>query len=99
MAPSGVTRYVVTFRYQDTGLAAGLALNSAMTGAGFSTTLHDDEGHAHELGTNSYGIISAKSAAEIRAQALGVGEATLEKPPEVEVQTFDEYRQQNRFKS
>jgi len=30
---------------------------------------------------------------------LGVGEATLETTPEVEVQTFDEYRQQNRFKS
>lgn len=97
MSPSGVTRYVVTFRYQDKGLAAGLELNSAMTNAGFTTTLHDDEGHAHELGTNSFGIISAKSADEIRQQAIGIGEAALESEPEVEVQTFADFIQQNRI--
>lgn len=97
MTASDVTRYVVTFRYQDTGLAAGMALNSAMTGAGFTTTLHDDEGRAHELGTNSYGIVSAKSPEEIRAQAQSIGDVALEAPPEVDVQTFDDYRQQNRL--
>lgn len=97
MSPSGVTRYVVTFRYQDKGLAAGLELNSAMTNAGFTTTLHDDEGHAHELGTNSFGIISAKSADEIRQQAISIGEVALEGEPEVEVQTFADFIQQNRI--
>ena len=97
MSPSGITRYVVTFRYQDKGLAAGLELNSALINGGFSTTLHDDEGHTHELGTNSYGIVSAKSAEEIRQQALSIGEVALESEPEVEVQTFSEFIQQNRI--
>ncbi|MGD8106202.1 type V toxin-antitoxin system endoribonuclease antitoxin GhoS [Pantoea sp. FN0302] len=96
MSPSSVTRYVVTFRYQDKGLAAGLELNSAMANSGFSATLQDDEGHTHELGTNSYGIVSAKSADEIRQQAISLGEVALESEPEVEVQTFVDYIQQNR---
>lgn len=88
MSPSGITRYVVTFRYQDKGLAAGLELNSAMTNSGFTTTLQDDEGHTHELGSNSYGIVSAKSADEIRQQAASIGALALESEPTVEVQTF-----------
>lgn len=97
MNPSGITRYVVTFRYQDKGLAAGLELNSAMTNGGFTTTLHDDDGHTHELGTNSYGIVSNKSAEEIRAQALSIGEVALESEPQVDVQTLTDFLQQNRI--
>ncbi|GLR09481.1 hypothetical protein COO59_04665 [Mixta theicola] len=96
MSPSGVTRYVVTFRYEDKGLAAGLELNSAMTNGGFTTTLQDDDGHTHELGSNSYGIVSAKSAEEVRQQAASIGEVALDHEPEVDVQTFADFIQQNR---
>lgn len=95
MSPSALTRYVVTFRYADKGLAAGLELNSVMTNSGFTTTLHDDQGHTHELGTNSFGIISGKSAEEIRDQAAGIGETALEGRPEVDVQTLADFIQHN----
>ncbi|UQY45891.1 type V toxin-antitoxin system endoribonuclease antitoxin GhoS [Erwinia sp. PK3-005] len=96
MSPSGITRYVVTFRYQDKGLAAGLELNSAMTHSGFTTTLQDDDGHTHELGSNSYGIVSAKSAEEVHQQAASIGAVALESEPQVDVQTFADFIQQNR---
>lgn len=96
MSSSDITRYVVTFRYQDTGLAAGLELNSAMTNSGFTTTLQDDEGRTHELGTNSYGLVSAKNAEEVRQQAVSIGTLALESEPEVEVQRFADFLQQNR---
>lgn len=96
MSSSDITRYVVTFYYRDTGLAAGLELNSAMTNSGFTTTLQDDEGHTHELGTNSYGLVSAKSAEEVRQQAVSIGALALESEPKVEVQTFADFLRQNR---
>ena len=97
MSPSGVTRYVVTFRYQDTELTAGLELNSAITNSGFTTTLHDDEGHTYALGPHSYGIISAKSAEEIRQLAKSAGEVALESKPEVEIEDFAGFIEQNRL--
>lgn len=92
---SSVTQYVVTFRYHETGLANLLELNSTMLNAGFSTTLNDSEGHPHELGTNNFGIVSALSADELKAQAASVGELILGKQPEVEVQTLESFNKQD----
>jgi len=84
-------RYIVTFRYQESGLGDIQALNSAMVAAGFSTTLHDDQGKSHELGTNSFGLISALSPQDLQQQAVAAGESVLHQTPEVSVTTLDAF--------
>ncbi|WP_158782908.1 type V toxin-antitoxin system endoribonuclease antitoxin GhoS [Pantoea sp. BAV 3049] len=94
MSTAGVTQYVVTFRYQEEGLSDILELNSALTAGGFLTALSDKEGHPHELGTNSFGIVSAQEKEKIREQAESIGEMVLGVKPEVEVQSWDEFKQE-----
>lgn len=96
MSTSDITQYVVTFRFQEEGLTDILELNSAMTAGGFSTSLSDKEGHPHELGTNSFGIVSALGKEKIREQAEGVGEIALGQKPEVEVQTWEEFHRDSK---
>ncbi|KPA07779.1 type V toxin-antitoxin system endoribonuclease antitoxin GhoS [Pantoea agglomerans] len=86
-----LTRYIVTFHYQESGLSDILELTSAMTAAGFTTTMTDDDGHQHELGTNSYGIVSTLEAEDLRQQVTAAGESALGQEPEVTVTTFEEY--------
>lgn len=86
-----LTRYIVTFHYQESGLSDILELTSAMTAAGFTTTMTDDDDHPHELGTNSYGIVSTLEAEELRRQVTAAGESALGQEPEVTVTTFEEY--------
>lgn len=84
-------RYIVTFSYHEAGLGDIQTLNSAMVAAGFSTTLHDDAGKSHELGTNSFGLISALSPEELQQQAVAAGESVLHQKPEVSVTTLDAF--------
>lgn len=84
-------RYIVTFRYQESGLGDIQALNSAMVAAGFTTTLNDDEGKPHELGTNSFGLISALSPDDLQQQAVAAGESVLHQKPDVSVTTLDAF--------
>lgn len=86
-----LTRYIVTLHYQESGLSDILELTSAMTAAGFTTTMTDDDGHLHELGTNSYGIVSTLEAEELRRQVTAAGDSALGQEPEVTVTTFEEY--------
>ena len=96
MSASDITQYVVTFRFQEEGLTAILELNSALTNGGFTTSISDKEGHPHELGTNSFGIISALDKDKIREQAEGLGEMALGEKPEVEVQSWEEFLNDNK---
>ncbi|WP_337009341.1 type V toxin-antitoxin system endoribonuclease antitoxin GhoS [Pantoea sp. AS142] len=91
MSNNTLTRYIVTFDYQESGLSDILELTSAMTAAGFTTTLVDDNGHPHELGTNSYGIVSTLEAEDLRQQVTVAGESALGQKPNVTVITFEEY--------
>lgn len=84
-------RYIVTFYYQESGLSDIQTLNSAMVAAGFSTTLNDEEGKAHELGTNSFGLVSALSPEDLQQQATAAGESVLDQKPEVSVTTLEAY--------
>lgn len=84
-------RYIVTFHYQESGLSDIQTLNSAMVAAGFSTTLNDEEGKAHELGTNSFGLVSALSPEDLQQQATAAGESVLDQKPEVSVTTLEAY--------
>ncbi|MCU5774919.1 type V toxin-antitoxin system endoribonuclease antitoxin GhoS [Erwiniaceae bacterium BAC15a-03b] len=96
MSSTSLTRYVVTFHYQEKGLTDLNKLTSTITEAGFSPTLNDDEGKPHELGTNSFGIISALEESEIKELAAGFGEIALGERPEVEVLNWEAYQQQQK---
>ncbi|WP_312240458.1 type V toxin-antitoxin system endoribonuclease antitoxin GhoS [Pantoea sp.] len=96
MSAASVKRYIVTFRYHEQGLSDILELNSAMANGGFSTTLTDEEGKSHELGTNSYGFVSALTEDEIKQQAESLGEMVLAEKPEVEISTLEDFLKQQR---
>ncbi|MCG7387221.1 MULTISPECIES: type V toxin-antitoxin system endoribonuclease antitoxin GhoS [Pantoea] len=87
----GLKRYIVTFHYQESGLSDVQTLNSAMIAGGFSTTLNDDQGHAHELGTNSFGLVSALSQEDLQRQAVAAGESVLHQTPDVTVTTLEAF--------
>ena len=94
MSTSSVEQFVVTFHYQEKGLSDLLELNGALTESGFSTTLNDAEGHPHELGTNSFGIVSALSEEELHQLATRLGEQVLGQAPEVKIQRGETFLQQ-----
>ncbi|WP_455819580.1 type V toxin-antitoxin system endoribonuclease antitoxin GhoS [Pseudomonas cerasi] len=92
MSHQGIHQYVVTFNYNEKGLSDVLELSSALINSGFTTTLNDEQGHPHELGTNSFGIITALSEEEIRQQATGIGERVLDETPQLEIQDWEAFR-------
>lgn len=92
MSHQGIHQYVVTFNYNEKGLSDVLELSSALINSGFTTTLNDEQGHPHELGTNSFGIITALSEEEIRQQATGIGERVLDETPQLEIQHWEAFR-------
>ncbi|QKJ87001.1 type V toxin-antitoxin system endoribonuclease antitoxin GhoS [Paramixta manurensis] len=96
MNATSVNRYIVTLRYDEQGLSDILELTSAMVNGGFDTTMSDADGKPHELGTNSYGIVSALTQQEIQQQAQGLGEMVLKHKPEVEVQTLEAFLKQQK---
>lgn len=88
---SDLKRYIVTFHYQEKGLSDLQSLNSEMLNAGYNTTLNDAEGHPHELGTNSFGVVSALEEQVLAEQAAGLASVALGEKPEVEVTTLDAF--------
>ncbi|WP_293798068.1 type V toxin-antitoxin system endoribonuclease antitoxin GhoS [uncultured Pantoea sp.] len=91
MSDHDVKRYIVTLKYQENGLGDLQSVNSAMINGGYSTTLSDDEGHPHELGTNSFGIVSALEEHEVAEQAAGYAQVALGQKPEVTVITLEAF--------
>lgn len=91
MSDHDVKRYIVTLKYQENGLSDLQSVNSAMINGGYSTTLSDDEGHPHELGTNSFGIVSALEEHEVAEQAAGYAQIALDQKPEVTVTTLEAF--------
>ncbi|MFK8259235.1 type V toxin-antitoxin system endoribonuclease antitoxin GhoS [Erwinia sp. AnSW2-5] len=92
MSHQGIHQYVVTFHYNENGLSEVLELSSALISSGFSTTLKDEEGHPHELGTNSFGIITTLSEEEIQQQAAGIGELVLGEAPQLDIHHWEAFR-------
>lgn len=64
MASGDITRYVITVTFHEDSLTEINELNNHLTRSGFLLTLTDDEGNMHELGTNTFGFVSAQSADE-----------------------------------
>ncbi|ELY5847381.1 type V toxin-antitoxin system endoribonuclease antitoxin GhoS [Cronobacter turicensis] len=92
---SEVTRYVVTVTFHEKNLTDINELNNHLTRGGFQLTLADDDGKIHELGTNTFGLVSALSEQEVAELAEGLGEAALDQKPQVNVTTFEAWLRDN----
>ncbi|HHT4371641.1 TPA: type V toxin-antitoxin system endoribonuclease antitoxin GhoS [Raoultella ornithinolytica] len=90
MSTEIVTR-VVTVNFQEETLTEINKLSNHLTRAGFTLVLNDENGKVHELGTNTFGLISAQSADEVKALSAGLAETALGRPVDVTVTTFAEW--------
>lgn len=91
MASGDITRYVITVRFHEDSLTEINELNNHLTRAGFLLTLTDDEGNVHELGTNTFALIGTQSKDDVKALVAGLAETALDKVPEIEVVTWQEW--------
>ncbi|MFI8416501.1 type V toxin-antitoxin system endoribonuclease antitoxin GhoS [Serratia sp. NPDC078593] len=94
MSQSATTCFVVTFHYQEAGLTDLAKLTSQLTREGFTTTLADKEGISHELGSNTFALITMLNQHDVHQLAQGLGEVALGKTPDVTISTFDQYVKQ-----
>ena len=57
----------------------------------FRVVWQDDEGNIHELGTNTFGLISTQSEEEIRELVSGLTQSATGKDPEITITTWEEW--------
>jgi len=91
MASGDITRYVITVKFHEHSLTEINELNNTFTLAGYLLTLSDDEGKVHELGTNTFGLVSPLSEEDIKKQALALAESAIDQRPEIEVMTWENW--------
>ena len=89
MSSGDITRFVVTVKFHEDSLTEINELNNTFTRSGFSLTLADDEGNVHELGTNTFGVVSTLSEQEVKEQAYNLAHSALGKEPEVSVTDWE----------
>ncbi|HBM3020350.1 type V toxin-antitoxin system endoribonuclease antitoxin GhoS [Klebsiella michiganensis] len=88
---SEIIAWVVTVRFHEETLTEINELSNHLTRAGFTFVLNDDEGNVHELGTNTFGLLSMQNAEEVNALSAGLAETALGRPVDVTVVTFSEW--------
>lgn len=86
-----ITRYVVTIKFQEETLTELNELNNHLTRAGFTLTLTDDEGKVHELGTNTFGLVSPQNSQEIKELVSGLADTAIGKSVDIDVITFEQW--------
>ncbi|CAH6660031.1 type V toxin-antitoxin system endoribonuclease antitoxin GhoS [Pseudocitrobacter vendiensis] len=86
-----IARYVVTIKFQEETLTELNELNNHLTRAGFTLTLTDDDGKVHELGTNTFGLVSPLKDQEIKELVSGLADAAIDKPVDIDVITFEQW--------
>ncbi|WP_310607369.1 type V toxin-antitoxin system endoribonuclease antitoxin GhoS [Buttiauxella brennerae] len=96
MSSGDIVRYVVTFKFQENSLTDLNELNNHLTRGGFLLTLADDEGKIHELGINTFGLISTLSQTEVEELSRGLGKLALGVEPEVSVTTWENWLQESK---
>ncbi len=72
-----ITAHVITVKFQEQALTEINELSNHFIRAGFVLTLNDDDGKTHDLGTNTFGLLSAQAA--------------LGRPAEIAITTFSEW--------
>ena len=85
-----ITAWVVSVNFHEQALTEINEVSNHFTRAGFVLTLNDEEGTPHELGTNTFGLLSAQAAEEVKALSAGLAEA-LGRTAEIAVSTFAEW--------
>jgi len=96
MSSGDIVRYVVTFKFQENNLTDLNELNNQLTRGGFLLTMSDDEGKIHELGINTFGLISNSSQTEVEELSRGLGQLALGSEPEVSVTTWENWLQESK---
>jgi len=91
MASGDITRYVITVKFHEHSLTEINELNNTFTLAGYLLTLSDDDGKVHELGTNTFGLVSPLNEDDIKEQALALAESAIVQRPEIEVMTWENW--------
>ncbi|WP_253384218.1 type V toxin-antitoxin system endoribonuclease antitoxin GhoS [unidentified bacterial endosymbiont] len=89
MSSGDIIRYVITVDIHEASLTELNELNNAFTRANFLLTLTDDDGNIHDLGTLTFGLISALSKEEVHVLASSVAESVTDKPCEIDVNTWE----------
>lgn len=89
MSSGDITRHVVEVDFQENSLTDINELNNHLTRAGFTLTLSDEEGNVHDLGTNTFGLISPQTPEQVEELAAGLAESALGDRPAVAATTFD----------
>ncbi|MRS16912.1 type V toxin-antitoxin system endoribonuclease antitoxin GhoS [Enterobacteriaceae bacterium RIT691] len=90
-----ITRYVVTVSFHEQALTELNELTNHLTRAGFTLTLTDDDGKLHELGTNTFGLVSPLSHDDVIALTAGLAQSALGREAEVSVATFEHWLAEN----
>lgn len=88
MASGDLVRYVITVMLHEDTLTEINELNNYLTRDGFLLTMTDDDGNIHELGTNTFGLISTQSEEEIRELVSGLTQSATGKDPEIAITTW-----------
>lgn len=88
MASGDLVRYVITVMLHEDTLTEINELNNYLTRDGFLLTMTDDDGNIHELGTNTFGLISTQSEEEIRELVSGLTQVQPGKDPEITITTW-----------
>lgn len=94
MSSGDITRYVVTVKVHEDSLTELNEINNHLTRSGFLLTLTDDERNLHELGPNTFGLVSPLSPDEVEALAKGLVASATGKEATVEIATWDEWHKQ-----
>ncbi|MGY5957359.1 type V toxin-antitoxin system endoribonuclease antitoxin GhoS [Kosakonia sp. BK9b] len=95
MGSDSITRYVVTVTFHERTLTEINELNNHFTRAGFLLTMTDEQGNVHDLGTNTFGFISALSEQDVHALASGLAESAIDEEADITVSTWDTWQQQD----
>jgi|GEM_PF-386109 len=70
-----ITAWVVSVTFHEQALTEINEVSNHFTRAGFVLTLNDEDGNPHELGTNTFGLLSAQDADEVKALSAGLAES------------------------
>ncbi|SQI38514.1 Protein of uncharacterised function (DUF2622) [Serratia plymuthica] len=91
MSQSATTCFVVTFRYQEEGLADLAKLTGQLTRDGFVTSVTDEQGIPHPLSSNSFAFITSLDQQDVQQLAQKLGRLPWGKTPEVDIARYEEY--------
>lgn len=94
MSSGEIARYVITVSFHEQSLTEINELNNQFTRAGFLLTLTDDEGKVHDLGTNTFALISPLSEQEVHDLASGLAEGVISETPDVQVTSWENWQKE-----